>query len=171
MTDTWFISDTHFQHKNIIKFCRPEFADVDEMNEFIIEQWNSHIAPTDRVIHGGDITFGSKDRFCENIFPRLNGEIELILGNHDDPSFLVKRGIVKKIHVWMPLPNISVVVSHIPLHVSQLVRGSKDRETPALNIHGHIHEKESPVGPYRNICVEKTNYCPIHIDNLNPYKE
>ena len=164
--DTWFISDTHFQHKNIIQFCRPEFTDVDEMNEYMIQQWNSVVKPNDRVIHCGDITFGSKDNFAENIFSRLNGTIELILGNHDDPNFLVKRKIVKKIHVWMPIPSIEVVVSHIPLNISQLARGSKDRKTPAVCCHGHIHEKPAPEGPYLNICPEKIGYTPIHIDEL-----
>ena len=32
----WFTSDTHFSHANIIRFCKRPFADVEEMNEYII---------------------------------------------------------------------------------------------------------------------------------------
>ena len=164
--DTWFVSDTHFGHKNIIKYCRPEFTDVDQMNEHMIEQWNSVVKPDDRVIHCGDIMFGNKDYFAYNIFPRLNGTIELIIGNHDNVNFLVGRNIVRRVHVWMPIPSIEVVVSHIPLHESQLARGSKDRKSGAVNICGHIHEKDPPEGPYINICPEKAGYTPLHIDEI-----
>lgn len=170
MSDTWLISDTHFQHKNIIKYCRPEFSDVDEMDEYIIEQWNAFIKPNDNVIHGGDLLFGNKDRFCEKIFPRLNGTITaLILGNHDNAKFLIKRQIVKQIYVWMPIPSIGAIVSHIPLHNFQLMRYSDG--VPALNIHGHIHDQPSPEGPYLNICVEQTGYKPLHFDDIIDYKE
>ena len=165
-TNMWFISDTHFSHKNIIQFCRGEFSSIDEMNEYMIEQWNARIGPRDRVIHCGDIFFGSKNAFLENIAPRLNGHIELVIGNHDNPHFLVRHNVVHKIHMWLPLKKYGLLVSHVPLHQDQLFRGSYDGKTHALNIHGHIHEKESPEGPYRNICVEQTGFKPLHIDEI-----
>lgn len=78
---TFFTSDTHFNHANIIKFCpetRP-FEDKDHMNESLIENWNSTISNDDTVWHLGDVCFGSDFSFLY----RLNGKINLIKGNHD----------------------------------------------------------------------------------------
>ncbi len=80
--NVWFTSDTHFGHENIIRFCNRPFKNVDEMDEHIVNQWNSVVKPDDHVFHLGDFCFKSKRVWLDYI-ERLNGKIHLILGNHD----------------------------------------------------------------------------------------
>ena len=40
---TWFTSDSHFYHDNILKYCPNRgmiWKNADEMNEGLIEKWN-----------------------------------------------------------------------------------------------------------------------------------
>lgn len=38
---TFFTSDTHFGHANIINLCNRPFKDVNHMNDMLVENWNS----------------------------------------------------------------------------------------------------------------------------------
>ena len=75
---TWIISDTHFFHENIGRYCnRPE-----NWQELIIKNWNDLISPGDDVLHLGDFALGKKSNF-ELLTGMLNGRLFLIRGNHD----------------------------------------------------------------------------------------
>lgn len=37
---TFFTSDTHFGHANIINLCKRPFRDVNHMNDMLVENWN-----------------------------------------------------------------------------------------------------------------------------------
>ena len=50
----FFTSDTHFYHANIINFCKRPFANVETMNEALIENWNAVVGVDDIVFHLGD---------------------------------------------------------------------------------------------------------------------
>lgn len=80
---TYFTSDTHFHHSNIIEYCNRPYKDVQEMNDKMVENWNSIVKPDDLVYHLGDYCFGNEDKIRE-INNRLNGHIVLISGNHDE---------------------------------------------------------------------------------------
>ena len=79
MINTWFISDTHFKHKNILEYekeARP-FNTVEEMNEKIIDNWNHTVGIKDIVYHLGDFAFGKNNI---SIAARLHGRKRLVLG-------------------------------------------------------------------------------------------
>lgn len=177
--DIWVVSDTHFRHANILKFTdsttgeliRPNFVDVDAMDEHMIECWNAVVNPGDIVYHLGDVVMGDKEWFKKN-WPRLNGSKRLIVGNHDDIPFLSSGGFFKKVYMWRMFHEFGLMFSHVPLHPSSLLRHvDKDATWPdgcesLLNVHGHIHQNASPEGPYRNVSVEAINYTPVNIEEL-----
>ena len=171
MADIWVISDTHLNHENILKFTDKDgkiirdFHDIHHMNEYIIDRWNKLIRPQDKVYHLGDVYFGPKDK-AEEILKRLNGKKRLILGNHDViyGNNILQR-YFQKIYLWRKWGNEGLLMSHVPVHLSVLGE-SRFSGKKFINIHGHIHQNDSPEGPYVNVCVEKTDYCPVHIEEL-----
>lgn len=78
----YFTSDQHFGHRNIIRLCNRPFASVEEMNEQLIENWNTKIHKLDNVYILGDLIFKSENK-AEYYLDRLKGKKHLILGNHD----------------------------------------------------------------------------------------
>jgi len=159
--DIWVTSDTHFGHSNIIKYCNRPFSSVEEMDEALIQNWNSVVKPGDKVYHLGDVFMNRNDR-ASYIMSRLNGRKRLIVGNHDDIPWLAKGGWFEKVMLWKVWEN-NLLFTHVPVHEDSIHKRIRD---DGLNVHGHIHEKKSPHGPYKNVCVEQTNYTPIHIDEL-----
>ncbi len=163
----WVTSDSHFQHSKIIEYGSRPFSSVEEMDEALVERWNSVVKPGDKVYHLGDVYFGSAETF-KSIISRLNGQKRLILGNHDNGKDQVLQKYFKKISVWRMLPEFGLLLTHVPVHRSTLYktsrRGQPDMELK--NVHGHIHQNESPEGPYKCVCVEQCNYTPVHIEEL-----
>ena len=161
MANIWLISDTHFFHKNIIGYCNRPFSSVEEMNETIRDRWNSVIKPQDHVYHLGDVYMeksGNKQA-VETFLRSLNGKKRLVLGNHDDAMDYSLYSNFEKIMVWRNFEK--VVLTHVPINVDNIPGGDR------INVHGHVHNKPSPEGPYINVSVENTNYYPVNLDTLN----
>lgn len=82
--ETFIISDTHFSHESILKFEPSRNTQMlkdgfENHDEWLINQWNSVIAPNDVVLHLGDFAFKN----IQEVQHKLNGRKILILGNHD----------------------------------------------------------------------------------------
>jgi len=168
--DIFIISDTHFSHSNILTFkdkdgtkIRPEFSTVTEMDEYMLEQWNSTVKPTDHVIHVGDVIFGNPDLY-NRILGKLNGEKTLIMGNHDHDAKYFQPWFknIKSILSTRNYFEKDLVFSHYPLMDRSFKYGTRE----ALNIHGHIHTDKLDSTSHVNVCVEHTKYKPIHIEDI-----
>lgn len=81
-SNIWFVSDTHFSHKNIIKYCNRPWDDTHQMNKDMVELWNDTVDPNDTVFHLGDFAMGNRSS-VPSILDRLHGHIIFIPGNHD----------------------------------------------------------------------------------------
>jgi len=154
--ETYITSDSHFGHANICNFLREDgtklrpWINPDDMDDFMVSQWNSVVKPTDQVIHLGDVVM---NRRCLTTLDKLNGKKILILGNHDifDHSDYLKY--FKRLHGSMKLDNL--LLTHIPVHTDSIARWA------LANAHGHIHEKVISDAKYINLCVEQTDYRPL----------
>lgn len=170
MSNVWFISDTHFNQKNILVFTdhndvriRPEFNSVEEMNEVMIERWNAKVNPGDKVWHLGDVHFGDYNFYKKEIHARLKGSKRLLVGNHDDIGLMLP--LFKKVQlINNSFKKDGFIMSHMPIHKFSLY--DHRTEKPMVNVHGHIHEKDVPDVGYVNISCEKTDYAPIHLEDL-----
>ena len=153
----WITSDTHFCHANIIKYCNRPFKDVNEMNEELIRRWNAVVGKNDIVHHLGDFCFGKKENICE-ILPKLNGKIDLVLGNHDHHKigFYYEAGFHRVYDKPVVLRNF-FILSHAPLEWV-------DNTGVYCNLFGHVHDSSV----YKTVtprsfcaCVERWNYTPV----------
>ena len=168
--DIWVISDTHFSHGNICKFTnydgtplRP-WDNVEDMNEAMIEGWNSVVKDGDKVYHLGDFSMGFKE-LPQHVVWRLKGQKRLVRGNHDMCPTAEYLKHFEDIYGVRVFHSEKLIFSHIPLHAESIKPGW-------LNVHGHLHNNivrlpnKSPDTRYFNVSVERINYTPIHIDEL-----
>ncbi len=88
MHETYFTSDWHLFHKNIIKYSHRPFKDVEMMNDSILKMFYSTVKNGDIVYFLGDFAFSSRSRESQivSILKKMTEivEIHFILGNHDD---------------------------------------------------------------------------------------
>jgi calcineurin-like phosphoesterase family protein len=171
MREIWIISDTHFNHNNIISYCGRPFANAEIMNECLLDNWNSVIKPQDKVYHLGDVYMGGGFPREETVrlLKSLNGHKRLILGNHDNGKDQILQSCFEKIDMWRMFPEFGLLLTHVPVHESSLYRGKTgNEENPEklLNIHGHTHNKGAPSVDHKCVCVELTNYYPVNIETL-----
>lgn len=143
----WFTADTHFGHKNIIKYedrysgldilgHAYYFKNTEEMDAHIIEMWNSYVKPDDLVYHLGDFAFANKNKTAE-IREQLNGSIVLIKGNHDkkiaDSLFLDTFDSLEEKFI-LEDEKLYVTLSHYPMLCwNKSHYGS-------WNLFGHVHK-------------------------------
>lgn len=78
----FYIADTHFGHKNVLKYDLRPFVDLAEMETALIQNWNSAVTPNDCVYILGDFIWGRAKHWLE-LVPKLHGRKVLLRGNHD----------------------------------------------------------------------------------------
>lgn len=148
-------ADTHFNHENIIKYCNRPFINSYDMNETIINNWNSVVNNDDIIYHLGDFGFGTKEELYE-IFNRLNGYKFLIMGNHDyraGKRYYLDMGFIEVYKKLYKLDNY--IFTHKPMVVPE----------NKINVYGHIHEKnvDPKFDDINHLCVslDRTDFKPL----------
>jgi calcineurin-like phosphoesterase family protein len=156
-------SDTHFFHKNIIEYENRPYKDIYDMNESLIENWNTVVGKTDTVYHLGDVGFGNVEAL-ESIILRLNGRKKLIIGNHDKrikPDVWKRIGFDTVYDLPVVLENFFILSHKPPQYMTEKV--------PYVWIYGHVHSSPMYQTITKNsvcMCVERWDYKPVSFDEV-----
>lgn len=180
MGDLFFTSDTHYGHANIIRYCNRPFGSPEEMHETMIERWNSKVKPGDVVYHIGDFAMRMGVPEVETIVRRLQGEVHLVLGNHDlkNKSVLRACGFAEKVpYKELKVGEQKIVMCHYPfLTWNKSHHGSWD-------LHGHCHgtlkprscpfcqKTEESTARRMDVGVDCWNFYPISFEEVRQQME
>jgi len=142
----YFISDTHFGHKNIVGYCKRPFVDTHEMNKTIIDNINSVVKPSDTLYFLGDFCHrgGEPKKYRKQI---ICEDIHVILGNHDNEDKFSEKdfssiGLMKEIvHC-----NQKIILFHYPMRAWN----KSYRKSWMLygHVHGRLHNEDESLGRF-----------------------
>ncbi len=131
------------------------------MNRTIIDNWNEVVEEDDFVYLVGDLAFGRRRSKMRYWLKKLNGNVILILGNHD-------KGYLDSIVHADKCVLFYKGKKFLLIHDPKMVNSGDD-----WVIHGHEHNNKPEKYPFMNgknrtinVSVELINYTPISLDFL-----
>lgn len=174
----WFTSDLHFYHENIIKYCNRPFKNALEMNDVLIQNWNSCVKPDDDIIIGGDFIHTGNLQLIRSLLDKLNGDKWLVYGNHDYQNKLERDEICKRFnyHCWdamdFQVEDDEIEDGFLKFHISHYPCEFWTRG--AIHLHGHIHSGPTSLSseqlsfkPMRyDIGIDNNGYFPISYEEV-----
>ena len=169
----WFTSDLHFWHKNICKYCNRPYENIEEMNEAIVNNWNSVVKEGDTVFVLGDLGFCGIEKL-KPLMTQLKGKIFLLQGNHDSPKVVTRLYEEKIIEDFDRLasviitgdeecPEQELALCHFPMI------DWANKEKGAWMIHGHQHQlphMPSCSIAHWDVGLDKNGMVPISFEQL-----
>lgn len=153
-TKSYFISDTHFGHENIIKYCNRPFDNVDQMNTVMVKEWHTQIPKDADVFYLGDVAMKMNPNRLKEILQILPGKMYLIAGNHD--KLILKRDDLRACFAAVcdigeiVIDGQSVILCHYPLE------SWPGKHRKVLHLHGHSHGKARAVLNRLDVGVDAT---------------
>ena len=177
----YYISDTHFRDQSIFDKCKRPFKSLQEMEETIVQKWNTKINDDDVVYVLGDLV-KDDDASAIQIFNKLKGHKHLIVGNHDHQLLeVIEDSSLFETIRFIDLifdKNRKVCVCHYPL------MDWMEFNRQGVLVYGHIHNKTAMNGnayklmkefyetlPAYNCGVDVCNFEPKTLDELIRLKE
>jgi calcineurin-like phosphoesterase family protein len=139
---------------------------VDEMNDTIISNHNSLVAPSDTVYFLGDIILGQRHE-VDAILPQLNGHKHLIIGNHDKRN---KRILSEHFQTMVTQAFFEEIGGLKNVFLCHNHRSSVVPDGTEVVLHGHIHGHR--LFEYRdgilfiNLSMEVWDYHPVSTEQI-----
>lgn len=167
MRNYFWTADTHFSHKNIIMHCNRPFENIHEMDETIIKNWNDKVGKQDIVFHLGDFAWKESLEYLK----RLNGDIRIVLGNHDrdilkTEKFFAKHEIKNTYFQIIPaeygvkIGGRDIIMSHYSMRSwHKSCHGS-------WHLYAHSHGCLAPYGKSWDVGVDNNNFTPLAFEEI-----
>lgn len=160
-TNTWFTSDLHFGHRFIVasrnmasvdavryRELRAEGihkndiitdAELQAMNEMMVELINSRVKPGDTLYILGDFTDHGSVELIRAWGWKLNGNIHLIKGNHDDMEATKNAAVFQSIRDYREFSSRANRVSSKFVMGHYAFKVWNGCHNGSINLHGHSH--------------------------------
>lgn len=150
----YLTADLHFGHANIIKYCNRPFANVEEMDETLIMNWNFRVHPEDDVYVVGDFCFGDPRPYVKH----LNGNIRFLIGSHDKELAKLGNLVIGSLVTLKTEPNITLC------HYA--MRSWPASHYGTWHLFGHHHGKLEPYGLSFDVGVDCWDYEPVSLEKV-----
>lgn len=194
---TFFTSDWHIGHANVLKFDERPFATIDEMHNALVTRYNSTVPDNGICYFLGDM--GNKPKDITPVIKRLKGIKVLIIGNHDHGiNTMYNCGFdVVSYSASLYIGNNRVTMSHCPLlgirrEDTTNMRGGKAEENwhgesrdkhrrhsltdeGQFHLHGHIHSRKGKDQSVKildkqfDVGVVANNYIPVSLSQIESW--
>lgn len=184
--EIWIVSDTHFSHTNILKYCgRLEFMNKSEVGTYRKIMKETNPVAREEKIRGMQISKESTDRMNETMIRNWNEVVAprdtvIHLGDFYLGSKHRRKAIRERLNGTILLILGShdgskfriardgfIVIDH-PVYIEDYILTHKPMEEVPdgkTNLHGHIHQLETS-GRRKNMCVEWINYTPVNLREI-----
>ena len=156
-----FSSDQHFGHAAARSFYRRPFASVAEMDQQMIDRWNSTIEAGDEVWHLGDFAVRQSPARIAWLLGVLHGRKHLVIGNNDDAA-VTGCALWQSVQTYaeVTIDGTRLVLCHYPF------RTWRDMGRGVINLHGHSHGRLKPLPRQFDVGVDVWDFRPVRLADI-----
>lgn len=136
---TWFMSDLHLGHDNIINYTNRPFASASHMNGALIAALHERVRPSDTLVLLGDLMFEKDTNAVDVLLRSLPGKQKILVrGNHDNETVARWNGWkavadLLQIRIKHSGRTWQIVMCHYPMETWRAAHHG------GVHLHGHTH--------------------------------
>ena len=170
----YITSDLHFNHNKEFLYKPRGFETILDMNNTIIQNFNSIITYDDDLYILGDLALGGADMHQNSLdlIGALNGKLHLVRGNHDSDkrweAYTTLHNVVEiQNAIYLKYHKYHFYMSHFPAMTANLEKESLKQCT--INLFGHTHQKTNFYNeiPFMyHVGVDSHNCLPVLLDQI-----
>lgn len=175
----YYIADNHFLHAKLNeKMDVRGFKDVEEMDNYMISQWNSVVRKNDEIVILGDLIWTKNGKIANDIIKQLHGKKYMIIGNHD--AYLDDKNFNKSLFASIDQYRVfnddgrKVVCCHYPLLCYEGQYRLDENGNPKFYmLYGHVHNTADEKYIQDCIAIGRERMLDVHHDGTKvqlPYE-